>query len=366
MSLCRRLQKLPCSDGVRLLWFQAFHKSALRGQEHDLVPSEEVRHGRQSTLPGKSWPGTTEKTDLLPSEVVRQCRPSTLPGKAGPGTMSRNLVKTVMGLSDVKEEVYGALDEWAAFELEFPVVATRKALERLRNLEQWHRVIQVTKWMLSKGIGKTHGTYGLLLKAYCKEGRMEEAEEFWDKIVASHTRSMPKNLFAFMTNAYRSRGMPEKVIQVFEQMESFGIKPDKDLLRRAGEAYQQLNMQEKAELLGKKYPLNSRTRRNEKRFLERKALKASKPGKRDVRPKDTKYQTDDGEDSDQEQIAIAQTDDDEDSDQEQVATVQQEQTREACSKGRTYNRSEDSRRVKKSGSAPAGEDEFVKQIIDTM
>lgn len=61
-------------------------------------------------------------------------------------------------------------------------------------------------------------------------------------------------------------------------MESFGIKPDKDLLRRAEEAYQQLNMEEKLKLLGNKYALDSKTRRKEKRLMAKKALKASKRG----------------------------------------------------------------------------------------
>ena len=49
----------------------------------------------------------------------------------------------VMSLSHVKEEVYGALDKWAAFELKFPLEATMNGLRRLRENNQWHRVIQV-------------------------------------------------------------------------------------------------------------------------------------------------------------------------------------------------------------------------------
>lgn len=68
--------------------------------------------------------------------------------------------------------------------------------------------------MLSKGIGRTHNTYGLMLKAYCMDGRLEEAEELWDKLLTGLNRSMPKNMFAFMTNAYRKQEMPEKVVEV--------------------------------------------------------------------------------------------------------------------------------------------------------
>lgn len=348
MNLCKRLQRLPRSEGIRLFLFQAFHKPAQGSQEQNGGLLQEVRHGRPSTLPATSRHRTIDKT-LSYGHEVRQDHPSMLPGKAGPGTMARSLVKTVMGLSDVKEEVYGALDEWAAFELEFPIVATRKALERLRQLEQWHRIIQVTKWMLSKGIGRTHNTYGLMLKAYCMDGRLEEAEELWDKLLTGLNRSMPKNMFAFMTNAYRKQEMPEKVVEVFEQMESFGIKPDKDLLRRAEEAYQQLNMEEKLKLLGNKYALDSKTRRKEKRLMAKKALKASKreqSGTQTDRNLNTEYPTDD-----------------EDNFQEQATTAQGKQTGESSSIDGTSNHSKNS---KKSDTALSADDEFVKQIIATM
>ena len=66
--------------------------------------------------------------------------------------------------------------------------------------------------------------------------------------------------------------------QVFEQMESFGIKPDPDILRRAREAYLELGIEKKQEELTKKHPLNSKQRRNERRIATRKVLKASNIG----------------------------------------------------------------------------------------
>ena len=67
-------------------------------------------------------------------------------------------------------------------------------------------------------------------------------------------------------------------VQVFEQMESFGIKPDPDILRRAREAYLELGIEEKQEELTKNHPLNSKKRRNERRIATRKALKVSNIG----------------------------------------------------------------------------------------
>lgn len=53
----------------------------------------------------------------------------------------------VKGLSNVKEEVYGALDSFIAWELEFPLVVVKKALKTLETEKEWKRIIQVFRKM---------------------------------------------------------------------------------------------------------------------------------------------------------------------------------------------------------------------------
>lgn len=40
--------------------------------------------------------------------------------------------------------MYGALDSFVAWELEFPLIAVKKALKTLENEQEWKRIIQVT------------------------------------------------------------------------------------------------------------------------------------------------------------------------------------------------------------------------------
>ena len=49
----------------------------------------------------------------------------------------------VKELSNVKEEVYGALDSFIAWDLEFPLITVKKALKILENEQEWKRIIQV-------------------------------------------------------------------------------------------------------------------------------------------------------------------------------------------------------------------------------
>ena len=54
------------------------------------------------------------------------------------------MLMQVKELSNVKEEVYGALDSFIAWDLEFPLITVKKALKILQNEQEWKRIIQVT------------------------------------------------------------------------------------------------------------------------------------------------------------------------------------------------------------------------------
>ncbi|GAY34854.1 hypothetical protein CUMW_013700 [Citrus unshiu] len=172
---------------------------------------------------------------------------------AGSGQKALNLVRIVSELPNEKHAVYGALDKWTAWETEFPLIAAAKALRILRKRGQWLRVIQVAKWMLSKGQGATMGTYDTLLLAFDKDHRADEAESLWNMILHTHTRSISKRLFSRMISLYDHHDMPNKIIEVFADMEELGVRPDEDTVRRIASAFQRVGQDEKQKLVLKKY-----------------------------------------------------------------------------------------------------------------
>ncbi|KAA8539967.1 hypothetical protein F0562_026659 [Nyssa sinensis] len=171
------------------------------------------------------------------------------------GTISKSvkLVECVKGLSNVKEEVYGALDSFIAWELEFPLIIVKKALKILENEKEWKRIIQVTKWMLSKGQGGTMGSYYSLLNALAEEGRLDEAEELWTKLFSENLESMPRMFFDKMISIYYKRGMHEKMFEIFADMDELGIRPNVSIVSMVGDVFQKLGMLDKYEKLKKKY-----------------------------------------------------------------------------------------------------------------
>ncbi|KAK6123946.1 hypothetical protein DH2020_042291 [Rehmannia glutinosa] len=172
---------------------------------------------------------------------------------AGSGQKAMDLVHTISRLPNEKEAVYGALDKWIAWETEFPLVAAAKALRILRNRNQWKRIIQVAKWMLSKGQGATMATYDCLLLAFDMDGRVDEAEMLWNMILHAHNRSMSKRLFSRMISLYDHHNVPNKVIEVFADMEELGVKPDEDTVRRVSRAFKVLGQEDKQKLVMMKY-----------------------------------------------------------------------------------------------------------------
>lgn len=172
------------------------------------------------------------------------------------GTISKSvkLVECIKGLSNVKEEVYGALDSFIAWELEFPLITVKKALKILENEKEWKRIIQVTKWMLSKGQGRTMGSYFTLLNALAEDGRLEEAEELWLKLFSQNLESMPRIFFQKMISIYYHREMNEKLFEIFADMEELGIRPTVPIVTMVGNVFQKLGMLDKYQKLNKKYP----------------------------------------------------------------------------------------------------------------
>ncbi|XP_027162871.1 pentatricopeptide repeat-containing protein At4g21190 [Coffea eugenioides] len=172
------------------------------------------------------------------------------------GTISKSikLVECIKGLSNVKEEVYGALDSFIAWELEFPLITVKKALKTLENEKEWKRIIQVTKWMLSKGQGRTMGTYYTLLNALAEDGRLDEAEELWTKLFSENLESMPRLFFEKMVSIYYRREMHDKMFEVFADMEELGVTPTRSIVKMIGDVFQKLGMMDKCLKLNKKYP----------------------------------------------------------------------------------------------------------------
>ncbi|KAB2011534.1 hypothetical protein ES319_D09G027600v1 [Gossypium barbadense] len=118
------------------------------------------------------------------------------------GTVSKSakLVTCVKQLSNVNEEVYGALDLFIAWELEFPLIT-----------------------MLSKGQGRTMGTYFTLLNALAEDGRLEEAEELWVKLFSDNLESTPSIFFDKMISIYYHKDMHEKMFELCFFLPSYSI-----------------------------------------------------------------------------------------------------------------------------------------------
>uniref|UniRef100_A0A0D9YF63 Pentacotripeptide-repeat region of PRORP domain-containing protein n=1 Tax=Oryza glumipatula TaxID=40148 RepID=A0A0D9YF63_9ORYZ len=160
----------------------------------------------------------------------------------------------VKGLSNVKEEVYGALDSFVAWELEFPLIAVKKALKTLEDEKEWKRIIQVIKWMFNKGQGKTMGSYYTLLNALIEDGRVEEAEELYGKIFSRYLEGLPRTFFMRMISLYYRLESYQKMFEIFADMEELGVRPDGSIIRMFGEVFQKLGMLDKYVKLKKKYP----------------------------------------------------------------------------------------------------------------
>ncbi|WCJ22632.1 Pentatricopeptide repeat (PPR) superfamily protein [Euphorbia peplus] len=164
------------------------------------------------------------------------------------------LVKTLLDLNDSKEAVYGALDAWVAWEQNFPIASLKLVLITLEKEHQWHKVIQVIKWMLSKGQGNTMGTYCQLIRALDMDHRAEEADTFWSKKIGTDLHSVPWQLCNQMLSIYYRNNMFESLTKLFKGLEAFDRKPpQKSIVQKVADAYDVLGMLEEKERVLQKY-----------------------------------------------------------------------------------------------------------------
>ncbi|KAM7263446.1 hypothetical protein ACFE04_001129 [Oxalis oulophora] len=165
------------------------------------------------------------------------------------------LMTTLREVKDSKEAVYGALDAWVAWEQNFPIASLKTVIITLENEQQWHRVVQVIKWILSKGQGNTMGTYGQLIRALDKDHRADEAHNFWMKKIGTRDlHSVPWQLCKTMICVYYRNNMLERLVKLFKGLEAYDRKPpEKVIVQRVADAYEMLGLPQEKERVMEKY-----------------------------------------------------------------------------------------------------------------
>ncbi|XP_056692916.1 pentatricopeptide repeat-containing protein At4g18975, chloroplastic isoform X2 [Spinacia oleracea] len=167
---------------------------------------------------------------------------------------TRFLINALFDLEDSKDAIYGTLDAWVAWEQNFPIAALKNVLLALEKEQQWHRVIQVIKWMLSKGQGTTVGTYQQLIRALDMDHRAEEAHNIWMKKIGNNLHSVPWQTCHLMISVYHRNNMLEHLVKLFRRLEAFHRKPpEKSIVQKVADAYELLGLVDDKERLLLKY-----------------------------------------------------------------------------------------------------------------
>ncbi|XP_076944783.1 pentatricopeptide repeat-containing protein At4g21190-like [Bidens hawaiensis] len=165
-----------------------------------------------------------------------------------------DLITTLVDLDNTKESVYSTLDAWIAEEKEFPIGRVKTTLITLERKHQWHKVVQVIKWMLSKGQGVTVGTYGQLIRTLDMDNRVEEANKLWVKKLSKNVQSVPWKVCDIMICVYYRNEMWENVVKLFKDLESRGRKPpDPFVVQKVVESYERLGLVEEKDRVLEKY-----------------------------------------------------------------------------------------------------------------
>ncbi|CAN6468465.1 unnamed protein product [Victoria cruziana] len=194
---------------------------------------------------------TTENNTLNDVGLIR--RP-VVGGNISKRDKMKTLLNILSSLKESKRAVYGALDAWVAWEQNFPLVPLRQALTMLEKQHQWHRIVQVIKWMLSKGQGTTMGTYEQLIRALDKDERAKEAHIFWEKRIGYDLHSVPWRLCELMISIYYRNHMLEHGVKLFKDLGAFGRKPPNgSIILKIADSYELLGLIDEKKKVLEKY-----------------------------------------------------------------------------------------------------------------
>ncbi|CAI6010607.1 unnamed protein product [Closterium sp. NIES-65] len=165
------------------------------------------------------------------------------------GGRANALIAAIRDVPDSKEDVYRALDAWAAFQLDFPLLAVKRALRIMQQEGQWKRILQVCKWMLARGQGRTFGTYDLMMEAMAATGRHAELDGTWERIMGRHLDTVPRATFARVMSLYTQQGRPLKVLEVYGSMIELGVNLDEGMVMQVHRALINIGAEQRAEAL---------------------------------------------------------------------------------------------------------------------
>lgn len=182
-------------------------------------------------------------------------RRNTQESRRGVSPKAVDLVEKVLLMPDVKEDVCKELDKWVASEGKFSIVYVKQALQVFKQEKHWNRIIQVSKWMLHKGEGKTLRTYEVLLQALDMHKSVEEAEAVWENDILKSPWSIPSRLVSYVLAMFERHHKPIEVIKLFTRMEQSGRNMDRDSIMRVAKAYEQAGFLEMKKQIVQKHNL---------------------------------------------------------------------------------------------------------------
>ncbi|MCO5551039.1 hypothetical protein L7F22_004535 [Adiantum nelumboides] len=231
----------------------AIFSSAAFSQSIDIDSLLQLQTSREKTslefsLPSLTSCGASERLVCFAAGGKRPRRPHIWKSRPRRGSFNKadKLLESLESVSNIKEEVYGALDAFVAWELDFPLITVKKALGTLQREKNWPRIIQIIKWMLGKGQGRSLGTYHLLLKAFSEEGRTEEAQDLFKKVFSRNLECTPLKLFSEIMRMYERHEMYEDILEVFADMEELNVRPDASLSEIISGTYEKIGDMERA------------------------------------------------------------------------------------------------------------------------
>lgn len=147
-------------------------------------------------------------------------------GEVCPDIVSYNTVMKACGNGQQLDMAFKVYHNMRVRGLE-PSIATFGTLITVASdAQRYDRVIEVWEWLQQSGMELNITCANAFLSALEKEGRWNDALQFFNSLLSSASRVKPNAVtFNIIMSSYQKRSQPDKVVYVFEDMFTAGVEP---------------------------------------------------------------------------------------------------------------------------------------------
>jgi pentatricopeptide repeat protein len=123
------------------------------------------------------------------------------------------------------DRVWSVYQEMLEHNLQFSIVTFNTLLDACARSGEMARIPVLLDSMMGQGLQPNLITYGIVIKGYCQENRLEEALQVWESMVSTTEFQPDEIMYNTILDGCARKGLYDRGMALLVEMEKSGIRP---------------------------------------------------------------------------------------------------------------------------------------------